>query len=48
MLSCGNELYKYEILNNINFYPFCIEKRVGFLGLRLELGLWMQCYYNQI
>ena len=33
------ELYKYEILNDTNFYPSCVERRVGFLGLELKLRL---------
>ena len=48
MLFCKSELYKYEILNNTNFHPSCMERRVGFLGLGLGLGLWMQCYYHEI
>ena len=39
MPSYRNELYKYKILNDINFYPSCMEKRVGLLGLGLGLGL---------
>ena len=41
MPSCRRELYKYEILNNINFYLSYVEKRVSLLGLRLRLGLWI-------
>ena len=48
MSFCKDELYKYEILNDINFYLFCIEKEVGFLRLDLELRLWMQYCYHQI
>ena len=48
MPSCKNELYKYRILNDTNFHSFCMEKRVGFLGVGLELGLWMGCCYYQI
>ena len=39
MPSYRKELYKYGILNDTYFYPFRVEKRVGFLSLRLELGL---------
>ena len=48
MPSCRDELYKYGILNDTNFYPSCVERRMGFLGLELELGLVMQYCYHQI
>ena len=43
-----DELYKYGILNDTNFYLSCVERRVGFLGLGLRLGLKIQYRYHQI